>query len=659
MFGLILLILLIVGSASLCALYIGVRYHDLAMRACRKIARKLHLYKSPADPIWPILSAEERTKLDNAIKITFTGDLILLRDMVERAYNTTTNDYDFDGMFTYIKPYLQQSDLNIGVFEGPLAGEEKGYTSSNYGDGIRLFINFPDSFANAVKNAGYNFVTLANNHLFDKGIEGQKRTIDVLDSVGLNHIGSYRNQEEHDAVNIIEIRGKRIAFLAYTYGCEYTDEDFFFAEDTAYRTDVIVGRRSKYYRQNRKKVIADFQKVREQNVDLIIVLPHIGKQFRHSPDRDQRVWYDLFIEQGADIIFSCHPHAVQPIQWRKNSKGKNSLIVCCPGNFINSYIEYDGDASMMVEAYLDPRTGEPIAVGCVPIYCYCNQSEGRYTALPIHTALSNMDVYRQLSVADYKRMSAVHKLVTKVAIGTELPSHNHQIRYISFAEKGYARHQVDALMWKEEYRNSPLIRLISDAQSVCFVGDSITDGMKNGGYGWYEPMMQMFPNVKVSAFALGGQTSTYLKNNKETIASKKADVYVVAIGCNDIRYRNPEICAMDEETYISNIDEIRQQTISIQPNVKFVFISPWMSLDPDPYCNTSVEHKLALYTAYAKALNDYANKVDSIYIDPNPYINNLLCQTPKTREDIFIDHIHPNADMGIRVFSEACILAIK
>ena len=81
MFGLILLILLIVGSASLCALYIGVRYHDLAMRACRKIARKLHLYKSPADPIWPILSAEERTKLDNAIKITLRLENVKIKSV--------------------------------------------------------------------------------------------------------------------------------------------------------------------------------------------------------------------------------------------------------------------------------------------------------------------------------------------------------------------------------------------------------------------------------------------------------------------------------------------------------------------------------------------------------------------------------------------------
>lgn len=659
MFGLILLILFIVGIVGLCALYIGVRYHDLAIKACRKIARKLHLYKSPADPIWPVLRGEEKQILDKAIKITFTGDLILLRDMVERAYNSATKEYEFDDMFTYIKPYLQHSDLNIGVFEGPLAGEDCGYSSSNYGDGIRLYINFPDSFADSVRRAGYEFLTLANNHLFDKGIEGQERTLDILDKIGLNHIGSYRNRKEHDSVKILEVKGKRVAFLAYTYGCEYTDENFFFEEDSAYRTDVIVGRKSKYYRQNRKRVIADFEKVRKENVDLIIVLPHIGKQFRHTPDRDQRAWYDLFVEQGADIIFSCHPHAVQPIQWRKNAKGKNSLIVCCPGNFINSYIEYDGDASMMVEAYINASTGEPIAVGCVPIYCYCNQKDGSYTALPIHTALTDEEVYKQLSVADYKRMSVVHKLVTKVAVGTELPIHNHQSRYISFAEKGYARQRVDALMWKDEYKRSPLLRLISDAQSVCFIGDSITDGMKNGGYGWYEPMMQMFPDIKVSAFALGGQTSTYIKNNKETIAGIKADVYVIAIGCNDIRYRNPEICAMDEEAYISNIDEIRQRIIRVQPHAKFVFISPWMSLEPDPYCNTSVENKLALYTAYAKALNDYANKVNSIYIDPNPYINNLLCQTPKIREDIFIDHIHPNADMGIRVFSEACILATR
>ncbi len=657
MFGLILLILLVVGSASLCALYIGVRYHELAKKGCRKIARMLHIYKKEKDPIWSILSDEDKQRLDNAIKITFTGDLILLRDMVERAYNSATKEYEFDDMFKYIKPYLLHSDLNIGVFEGPLAGEEKGYSSSNYGDGIRLFINFPDNFAKAVKKAGYNFVTLANNHLFDKGIEGQKRTIDVLDSIGLNHIGSYRNQDEHDAVMIMEIRGMRIAFLAYTYGCEYTDEDFFFAEDTAYRTDVIVGRRSKYYWQNRKNVIADFQKVRNQNVDLIIVLPHIGKQFRHTPDRDQRAWYDLFIEQGADIILSCHPHAVQPIQWRKNSKGKNSLIVCCPGNFINSYIEYDGDASMMVEAYLDASTGEPIAVGCVPIYCYCNQADGKYVALPIHVALSDKEVYKQLSVADYKRMGEVHRLVTKVAIGADVPMHNHQTRYISFADKGYVRQHVDALPWKKEYEKSRLIQIIKDAKSVCFVGDSITDGMKNGGYGWYEPMMQLFPDVIVSAFALGGQTSTYLRNNKETIANKKAEVYVIAIGCNDIRYRNPEICAMDEETYIANIDAIRQQVLLVRPDAKFVFVSPWRSLEPDPYCYTSEENKIALYNRYAKALKQYADKVGTLYLDPNPYIAQLLCNEPKIREDIFIDHIHPNADMGIRVFSEACILA--
>jgi hypothetical protein len=70
-----------------------------------------------------------------------------------------------------------------------------------------------------------------------------------------------------------------------------------------------------------------------------------------------------------------------------------------------------------------------------------------------------------------------------------------------------------------------------------------------------------------------------------------------------------------------------------------------------------VENNIALYNRYAKALKEYADKAGALYLDPNPYIAQLLCNEPKKREDIFIDHIHPNAEMGIRVFSEACILA--
>ena len=85
----------------------------------------------------------------NAFRITFSGDLILLEDQVKRAYNG--KGYDFSDVFEYAEPYISSADLAIGVFEGPMAGEDAGYSSSNFDDGKELYLNFPDSFADAVK----------------------------------------------------------------------------------------------------------------------------------------------------------------------------------------------------------------------------------------------------------------------------------------------------------------------------------------------------------------------------------------------------------------------------------------------------------------------------------------------------------------------------
>ena len=69
-------------------------------------------------------------------------------------------------MFKYTKEHLQGNNLSIGIFEGPMAGGgEIKYSTSNYEDGIPLYLNFPDEFAETIKNSGINYVSTANNHL--------------------------------------------------------------------------------------------------------------------------------------------------------------------------------------------------------------------------------------------------------------------------------------------------------------------------------------------------------------------------------------------------------------------------------------------------------------------------------------------------------------
>ena len=119
--------------------------------------------------------------LINAIRISYVGDLIMLKDQIISAKNESTGKYEFDEMFKYTSKHFKESDLSIGVYEGPSAGNKTSYSTSNYGDGIPLYLNYPDEFAESVKRAGINLVTTANNHLLDKNINGAIRTIDILD----------------------------------------------------------------------------------------------------------------------------------------------------------------------------------------------------------------------------------------------------------------------------------------------------------------------------------------------------------------------------------------------------------------------------------------------------------------------------------------------
>ncbi len=83
--------------------------------------------------------------------------LLLPEDQVKRAYNGS--EYDFTDVFEFAKPYISSSDFAIGVFEGPLAGEDAVYSTSNFDDDKELYLNFPDSFAGAVNENLKNILT--------------------------------------------------------------------------------------------------------------------------------------------------------------------------------------------------------------------------------------------------------------------------------------------------------------------------------------------------------------------------------------------------------------------------------------------------------------------------------------------------------------------
>ena len=601
-----------------------------------------------ADILYDVMTEDLKETFDNAVRITYAGDLILLEDQVKRAYSP--DGYDFLPVFEYAKDYISSADYAVGVFEGPMAGEEKGYTTSNFDDGKELYLNFPDEFGEAVKNAGFDLVTTANNHVLDKGEEGALRTLDVLDKIGLEHTGSYRSEKENQSnrVKIVNCEGIKIAVLSYTYGSNYYTNEQLINGELSYLTSIISGTQGEQFEKLKSIVEKDFDIAKKQNPDLIMVLPHIGTQFFNGIDEEQEVWFKIFKDCGADIILGDHPHVVEPVEI-DTSYGKNIFTAYCPGNFANIYREHQGDTSALIDVYIDRESKKVIGGGVIPLYTQ-SSVEGNFRAIPIYEIEYNKELRTQLSTDDYEKARTAHNTVTEVMLGNAIDISNVQpVYYLN--EKGYIRTPQGGLMITEEMKSGKFYQSIDSAGSICFVGDSVTEGTKNGGCGWYEPIKEHFENKNIMNFSKGGCTVSYLIDNADSIPT--AELYVVAIGTNDVRYRDENVCAMTPEDFSQKIGQLRNKLTAKNANAKFVWIAPWYSTDGDPYCELSVSEKTDLNNKYSNALELYAETIGDVYINANPYIEEKLTQAPQS--EYLLDHIHPNAGKGVIMYSEAVL----
>ena len=158
------------------------------------------------------------------IKISFLGDIMCEMPFLKAAKIKPYN-YDFDKAFSGLKILCEKSDYVIGNLETVCAGETQGYTKELYS------FNTPDNFISALKKCGIDFVSTANNHCLDRGLDGLRRTLDVLDSQGIRHTGTYRSRKESEYACIVEIMGMKLGIISYTYGTNSNINDVLLSGD--------------------------------------------------------------------------------------------------------------------------------------------------------------------------------------------------------------------------------------------------------------------------------------------------------------------------------------------------------------------------------------------------------------------------------------------
>lgn len=270
---------------------------------------------------------------DSSVKnvtISAIGDIMAHDDQLKAQFDKDTNTYSFNNNFKYVKPYISNSDLAIANLETTLAGPKAKYSSFPK-------FNSPDELADAIKDSGVDIVSTINNHTYDRGSDGVYRTLDVLNSKDIEHVGTQKNDKDENFL-IKDVDGVKLGITAYSYGQVYGS------------TTALNGLNIDYNDLNNLNIFNSsyvdiaFNEIKDtldvmnnKESDLQVVILHWGDEYTRQPNEFQKELAKKLCDYGVDIIIGSHPHMVQPIEMIKSDENDNeTLVIYSLGNFLSN-----------------------------------------------------------------------------------------------------------------------------------------------------------------------------------------------------------------------------------------------------------------------------------------------------------------------------------
>lgn len=250
-------------------------------------------------------SAGPVIEVADAITIAAVGDM-----MFGGSSQSIMEQQGYDYPFATTRHILAGSDLAIGNLETPLTNQGAPITEKQF-----LFRNPPEKVAPALKRAGFDIVSLANNHTLDYGAEGLRDTLQALEEHGIRHHGAGMTLADARKPVIFELRGgQKVGFLAYS--CTFPEE-FWAARDRAGTAFC-----------HEQHVRTDVGGLAAQQIDIIAVSFHWGAERAKELRPYQSLLAHAAIDAGADVVIGHHPHILQGIEYYRDG-----LILYSLGNF--------------------------------------------------------------------------------------------------------------------------------------------------------------------------------------------------------------------------------------------------------------------------------------------------------------------------------------
>ncbi|MFN3873601.1 MAG: CapA family protein [Ignavibacterium sp.] len=235
------------------------------------------------------------------LKILFTGDFYgghRINSLIQsQNYGEIVNDF---------LPIIRNSEIAVTNLESPLTNSNKPIPKTG------PFLKSNQEVVKAFKFAGFNLVTLANNHIMDYGIEGLKDTLDILTKNDIKFVGAGFDFEQASSTLYKTVYEKKIAFLN-------------FAEN---EWSTTIG---KLPGANPLDPVLNHYAIKDarDNADFVFVIVHGGHEMYNLPSPRMKKTYRFFIDSGANAVIAHHPHVISGYEIYKNCPIFYSL-----GNFI-------------------------------------------------------------------------------------------------------------------------------------------------------------------------------------------------------------------------------------------------------------------------------------------------------------------------------------
>ncbi len=271
-------------------------------------------------PVRPGPSGEAPVRTEAQLTLGAVGD-VLMHGAVKAsaAAHRDPRGGDEEGygsLYAEVADLLSAPDLTFANLETPIA------PAADRGSRSYVF-NAPPAAARALRAAGVDLVSVANNHVFDQGREGFLETLRRLDEAGLAWVGAGTPPAEAGP-RLVEVRGLRLAFLAWTR---------FFNDD---------GNACPPAGQCLRAALLDAERataaVRQAaaSADAVVVSLHWGEEYAAAPRPQDVELAHRLAEAGALVVLGHHPHVLQPLELYRRADGRVAVIAYSLGNFVSN-----------------------------------------------------------------------------------------------------------------------------------------------------------------------------------------------------------------------------------------------------------------------------------------------------------------------------------